>query len=81
MPTKKFSFRIIGGDGWTYDIGLGGSDHVLASVENTNVPVPDTEVRSNTGAECSKASPKGGLPSRCVLKARKPRRRISGPLP
>ena len=53
--TKK-SFWIFGGDGWAYDIGFGGLDHVLASGEDVNVFVFDTEVYSNTGGQASKAS-------------------------
>ncbi|MDO4536615.1 MAG: pyruvate:ferredoxin (flavodoxin) oxidoreductase [Coriobacteriales bacterium] len=53
--TKK-SFWIFGGDGWAYDIGFGGLDHVLASGQNVNVFVFDTEVYSNTGGQASKAS-------------------------
>ncbi|MDI9589811.1 MAG: pyruvate:ferredoxin (flavodoxin) oxidoreductase [Acidobacteriota bacterium] len=53
--TKK-TFWIFGGDGWAYDIGFGGLDHVLASGENVNVFVFDTEVYSNTGGQASKAS-------------------------
>ncbi|MBY4797623.1 pyruvate:ferredoxin (flavodoxin) oxidoreductase [Collinsella sp. AGMB00827] len=53
--TKK-SFWILGGDGWAYDIGFGGLDHVLASGHNVNVFVFDTEVYSNTGGQASKAS-------------------------
>ena len=48
---------IFGGDGWAYDIGYGGLDHVLASGENVNVMVFDTEVYSNTGGQSSKATP------------------------
>jgi pyruvate-ferredoxin/flavodoxin oxidoreductase len=58
LLTKK-SLWIIGGDGWAYDIGFGGLDHVLASGENVNVLVMDTEVYSNTGGQVSKATPKG----------------------
>jgi pyruvate-ferredoxin/flavodoxin oxidoreductase len=50
---------IIGGDGWAYDIGYGGLDHVLASGRNVNVLVLDTEVYSNTGGQASKATPMG----------------------
>jgi len=50
---------IIGGDGWAYDIGFGGLDHVLASGENINILVLDTEVYSNTGGQASKATPLG----------------------
>lgn len=55
------SVWLIGGDGWAYDIGYGGLDHVLASGENVNVLVLDTEVYSNTGGQASKATPKGAL--------------------
>jgi pyruvate-ferredoxin/flavodoxin oxidoreductase len=55
----KKSTWIIGGDGWAYDIGFGGLDHVLASGEDVNVLVLDTEVYSNTGGQVSKATPKG----------------------
>jgi sulfite reductase alpha subunit-like flavoprotein len=53
------SHWIIGGDGWAYDIGFGGLDHVLASGQNINILVLDTEGYSNTGAQVSKATPKG----------------------
>lgn len=53
----KKSQWIVGGDGWAYDIGYGGLDHVLASGENVNVLVFDTEVYSNTGGQSSKATP------------------------
>ncbi len=53
----KKSVWIVGGDGWAYDIGYGGLDHVLASGENINVIVFDTEVYSNTGGQSSKATP------------------------
>lgn len=52
----KKSVWIIGGDGWAYDIGYGGLDHVLASGKNVNILVLDTEVYSNTGGQCSKAT-------------------------
>ncbi|MGM0682573.1 MAG: thiamine pyrophosphate-dependent enzyme, partial [Thermodesulfobacteriota bacterium] len=54
----KRSVWIIGGDGWAYDIGYGGLDHVLASGENVNVLVLDTEVYSNTGGQMSKSTPR-----------------------
>jgi len=57
----KKSVWIIGGDGWAYDIGYGGLDHVLASGRNVNVLVLDTEVYSNTGGQMSKATPLGGV--------------------
>jgi len=52
---------ILGGDGWAYDIGYGGLDHVLASGRNVNVLVLDTEVYSNTGGQSSKATPRGAV--------------------
>jgi pyruvate-ferredoxin/flavodoxin oxidoreductase len=52
---------IIGGDGWAYDIGFGGLDHVLASGRNVNVLVLDTEVYSNTGGQSSKSTPLGAV--------------------
>ena len=54
----KRSVWIIGGDGWAYDIGFGGLDHVLASGKNVNILVLDTEVYSNTGGQTSKATPR-----------------------
>ena len=58
--TKK-SHWIFGGDGWAYDIGFGGLDHVLASGEDVNILVMDTEVYSNTGGQSSKATPTGAI--------------------
>jgi pyruvate-ferredoxin/flavodoxin oxidoreductase len=55
------SVWIVGGDGWAYDIGYGGLDHVLASGHNVNVLVLDTEVYSNTGGQASKATPLGAV--------------------
>jgi pyruvate-ferredoxin/flavodoxin oxidoreductase len=55
----KKSVWIIGGDGWAYDIGYGGLDHVLASGRNVNILVLDTEVYSNTGGQASKSTPLG----------------------
>lgn len=57
----KPSMWIFGGDGWAYDIGYGGLDHVLASGENVNVLVFDTEVYSNTGGQASKSTPTGAV--------------------
>lgn len=57
----KKSVWIIGGDGWAYDIGYGGLDHVLATGKNVNILVLDTEVYSNTGGQMSKASPIGSI--------------------
>ena len=57
----KRSQWIIGGDGASYDIGYGGLDHVLASGEDVNIFVIDTEVYSNTGGQSSKATPLGAI--------------------
>ncbi len=57
----KKSVWILGGDGWAYDIGYGGLDHVLASGKNVNIMVMDTEVYSNTGGQMSKATPIGAI--------------------
>jgi pyruvate-ferredoxin/flavodoxin oxidoreductase len=57
----KKSVWIIGGDGWAYDIGYGGLDHVLASGRNVNILVLDTEVYSNTGGQMSKATPRAAV--------------------
>jgi len=65
IPLKKYiqdkSVWIIGGDGWAYDIGFGGIDHVLASNYNVNILVLDTEVYSNTGGQSSKSTRKGAI--------------------
>jgi len=64
-PLTKYIIKqsqwIIGGDGWAYDIGFGGLDHVLASGKNVNVLVVDTEVYSNTGGQSSKSTPVGAV--------------------
>jgi len=57
----KKSIWVIGGDGWAYDIGYGGLDHVIASGEDINILVLDTEVYSNTGGQSSKATPEGAV--------------------
>jgi pyruvate-ferredoxin/flavodoxin oxidoreductase len=57
----KKSVWIMGGDGWAYDIGFGGLDHVLSTGRNVNILVLDTEVYSNTGGQCSKATPRGAV--------------------
>lgn len=57
----KRSQWIIGGDGWAYDIGFGGLDHVIASGQNVNILVVDTEVYSNTGGQSSKSTPVGAV--------------------
>ena len=58
---SKKSMWILGGDGWAYDIGFGGLDHVIASGENVNILVFDTEVYSNTGGQASKSTPVGSV--------------------
>lgn len=58
---SKKCFWMFGGDGWAYDIGFGGLDHVLATGEDINVLVVDTEVYSNTGGQASKATPMGAV--------------------
>jgi pyruvate-ferredoxin/flavodoxin oxidoreductase len=58
---KTKSFWIVGGDGWAYDIGFSGIDHILSKHENVNILVLDTEVYSNTGGQCSKSSPTGSV--------------------
>ncbi len=58
---SKKSVWMFGGDGWAYDIGFGGLDHVIASGENVNILVFDTEVYSNTGGQASKATPQGAI--------------------
>jgi len=60
MLVKK-AVWIVGGDGWAYDIGYGGLDHVLASGRNVNILVLDTEVYSNTGGQMSKSTPRGAV--------------------
>jgi pyruvate-ferredoxin/flavodoxin oxidoreductase len=57
----KKTVWIVGGDGWAYDIGFGGLDHVIASGRNVNILVMDTEVYSNTGGQSSKATPRGAV--------------------
>ena len=58
---SKKTFWMYGGDGWAYDIGFGGLDHVIASGEDVNVLIVDTEVYSNTGGQASKATPVGAV--------------------
>ncbi|MFB0778019.1 thiamine pyrophosphate-dependent enzyme, partial [Aeromonas salmonicida] len=55
------SIWLIGGDGWAYDIGFGGLDHVLSLTENVNILVLDTQCYSNTGGQASKATPLGAV--------------------
>ena len=61
LQEKGRSVWAIGGDGWAYDIGFGGVDHILASKENINILVLDSEVYSNTGGQTSKATPLGAV--------------------
>ncbi len=61
IRNKNHSVWCVGGDGWAYDIGFGGLAHVLASGENVNVLVLDSEVYSNTGGQLSKATPRGAM--------------------
>ena len=68
------SIWIVGGDGWAYDIGFGGLDHVLGSGRNVNILVLDTEVYSNTGGQASKATPRAAI-AKFAAGARRPARR------
>ncbi|MDR3402277.1 MAG: pyruvate:ferredoxin (flavodoxin) oxidoreductase [Chthoniobacter sp.] len=68
------SVWIVGGDGWAYDIGFGGLDHVLASGRNVKVLVLDTEVYSNTGGQCSKATPRGAVAKFAAAGKRAPKK-------
>ncbi len=71
------SIWIIGGDGWAYDIGYGGLDHVLASGRDVNVLVLDTEVYSNTGGQASKATPLGAIAKFSTAGKRVPRKDLA----
>jgi pyruvate-ferredoxin/flavodoxin oxidoreductase len=71
------SIWIIGGDGWAYDIGYGGLDHVLASGRDVNVLVLDTEVYSNTGGQASKATPLGAVAKFAAAGKRVPRKDLA----
>ena len=68
------SVWIVGGDGWAYDIGFGGLDHVLASRRNVNILVLDTEVYSNTGGQVSKSTPRGAAAKFAAARQGPPRR-------
>jgi len=68
---------IVGGDGWAYDIGYGGLDHVLASGRNVNVVVLDTEVYSNTGGQSSKATPLGAVAKFAASGKRTPKKDLA----
>ncbi|HUK07239.1 MAG TPA: pyruvate:ferredoxin (flavodoxin) oxidoreductase [Stellaceae bacterium] len=71
------SVWLVGGDGWAYDIGYGGLDHVLASGRNVNILVLDTEVYSNTGGQASKATPLGASAKFAAAGKRVPRKDLS----
>ena len=71
------SIWIVGGDGWAYDIGYGGLDHVLASERDVNVLVLDTEVYSNTGGQASKATPLGAVAKFAAAGKRVPRKDLA----
>lgn len=71
---SKKSVWIIGGDGWAYDIGFGGLDHVFASGENVNILVLDTEVYSNTGGQKSKSTPIGAAAKFAVAGKKQPKK-------
>ena len=75
--TERKSVWIFGGDGWAYDIGYGGLDHILASGENINVLVFDTEVYSNTGGQASKATPKGAYARFAANGKRTPKKKLA----
>jgi pyruvate-ferredoxin/flavodoxin oxidoreductase len=71
------SVWIVGGDGWAYDIGYGGLDHVLASGKDVNVLVLDTEVYSNTGGQASKATPPGSTAKFAVAGRASPKKDLA----
>ena len=76
----KKTFWMFGGDGWAYDIGFGGLDHVVASGENVNVLIVDTEVYSNTGGQSSKATPVGAVAQFAASGKKRPKKDIGGML-
>ncbi|MBN1355739.1 pyruvate:ferredoxin (flavodoxin) oxidoreductase [bacterium] len=71
------SIWCVGGDGWAYDIGYGGLDHVLASGRNVNLLVLDTEVYSNTGGQCSKSTPRGSTAKFAIAGKSMPKKDLS----
>ena len=77
---SKKSFWMFGGDGWAYDIGFGGLDHVLAQGEDVNVLIVDTEVYSNTGGQSSKATPLGAVAQFAASGKKRPKKDIGGML-
>ena len=76
----KKTFWMYGGDGWAYDIGFGGLDHVIASGENVNVLIVDTEIYSNTGGQSSKATPVGAVAQFAASGKKRPKKDIGGML-
>ena len=76
----KKTFWMYGGDGWAYDIGFGGLDHVIASGENVNVLVVDTEIYSNTGGQSSKATPVGAVAQFAASGKKRPKKDLGGML-
>ncbi|MGV6845409.1 MAG: pyruvate:ferredoxin (flavodoxin) oxidoreductase [Lutibacter sp.] len=74
---RKKSVWIFGGDGWAYDIGFGGLDHVLASGENVNILVLDTEIYSNTGGQASKATQMGASAKFSIGGKTRPKKSLS----
>ena len=74
---SKKSVWIFGGDGWAYDIGYGGLDHVIASGENVNILIFDTEVYSNTGGQASKSTPAGAVAQFAALGKSTPKKDLA----
>jgi len=74
---RKKAVWIFGGDGWAYDIGFGGVDHVLGSGENVNILVMDTEVYSNTGGQMSKATPLGASAKFAIAGKKTPKKSLA----
>ncbi len=77
---SRKTFWMYGGDGWAYDIGFGGLDHVVASGENINVLIVDTEVYSNTGGQSSKATPVGAVAQFSASGKKRPKKDLGGML-
>ena len=77
---RKKTFWMYGGDGWAYDIGFGGLDHVIASGEDVNVLIVDTEVYSNTGGQSSKATPIGAVAQFAAAGKKRPKKDLGGML-
>ena len=77
---SKKTFWMYGGDGWAYDIGFGGLDHVIASGEDVNILIVDTEVYSNTGGQSSKATPIGAVAQFTASGKTRPKKDLGGML-